>query len=83
MDPALNLLSESGGSVASCFMSCESAAGSWPASDVDDDFISCSTDDSFLILEFLLLPHEPLVGYLWVPQWCPFGGLFLYVCMYV
>jgi hypothetical protein len=29
----------------SCFMSCESA-GSWPASDVDDDFITCSTDDS-------------------------------------
>jgi hypothetical protein len=26
-------------------MSCGSA-GSWPASDVDDDFISCSTDDS-------------------------------------
>jgi hypothetical protein len=45
VDPALNLLSESGGSVSSCFLSCESA-GSWPASDVDDDFISCSTDDS-------------------------------------
>jgi hypothetical protein len=46
VDPALNsLLSESGESVSSCFLSCESA-GSWPAFDVDDDFISCSTDDS-------------------------------------
>jgi hypothetical protein len=33
----------------------------------------------FLILEFLLWPHEPLVGSLWVPLW----GLTLYVCMHV
>jgi hypothetical protein len=45
VDPALNLQSDSGGSCSSCFMSCGSA-GSWPASDADDDYISCSTDDS-------------------------------------
>jgi hypothetical protein len=34
-----------------------------------------------LILEFLLLPHEPLVGSLWVPLW---GAIYfcMYVCMY-
>jgi hypothetical protein len=31
-----------------------------------------------LILEFVLLPHEPLVGSLWVPLW---GAIS--VCMYV
>jgi len=61
-------------------MSCGSA-GSWPASDADDDYISCSTDDSgFWSLCFCLCPaHEPLVGSLWVPLW----GLFLYVRMYI
>jgi hypothetical protein len=46
VDPALNLESDSGGSGSNCFiMSCGSA-GSWPASDVDDDLFSCSTNDS-------------------------------------
>jgi hypothetical protein len=32
--------------ISECFLSIGSAAGSWPASDVDEEFISCSTDDS-------------------------------------
>jgi hypothetical protein len=47
VDPALNLQTDSDGSESGCFMSCGSA-GSWPASDVSDDFLSCSTDDSGL-----------------------------------
>ena len=36
---------ESDCEISECFLSIGSD-GSWPASDVDEEFISCSTDDS-------------------------------------
>lgn len=44
-----------------CFLSAGSV-GSLPASDLDDEFLTCSTDVSDVFPEVFSEPHEPLVG---------------------
>jgi len=65
--------------VMTCLMLCGSA-GSWPASDVSDEFSLCSPEysDFSSTVSRASEPHEPLVGSEWVPLW---GAVS--VCMYV
>lgn len=47
------------------------------ASDVDDESTVSFVPLTTPMFWFLSEPHEPLVGY----EWLPLSGLFLFVCM--